>query len=308
MKNIIKQPELNINIKKCGNKEQSVNVIDEDSFEYGEISESVEEIAKSFSSSQMSFITSTPERRIVKEEEVEIVENEVEKRWSQVTHISESGPLQTCPQDYDFALNSVLSITQKNLIPQENRIDASDRFDKLLSIIQEENLMDESLLPLNADKSIAQSRRAAIMGQIEGIIQVLLMSLTKNKKMVLKIQKVKDFKDCEMNNAVLSQKETAIAVKHLSFTNKITQRTFTILLTLLCEIYKMLTKNISCTKRELYYRDTDLMVNQVTVNRAIDDICILLNVSQWELGVLSSSKGLIAGDLKIKIGKLNKTY
>jgi meiotic recombination protein SPO11 len=137
------------------------------------------------------------------------------------------------------------------------------------------------------------------MTQIENIIYTLLECLTEEKSMILKIRKVKDWNQCEMNNDVLTQKETEITVKQVSFTKKNTERTFTVITTILCEIYKMLSRNTSCTKRELYYRDVELMKSQSTVDRAIDEICKLLNVMPWELGVLSSSKGLVAGNLQM---------
>ena len=137
------------------------------------------------------------------------------------------------------------------------------------------------------------------MAQIENIIENLLLSLRKKKPMLFKIHKIKDWKDCTMTNDVLSQRETSIGIKTISFTNKNSERTFIIMTHLLCEIYKMLCQNTTCTKRELYYRDVELMKTQNSVNIAIDQICVLLNVHAWELGVLSSSKGLIAGDLVI---------
>lgn len=70
----------------------------------------------------------------------------------------------------------------------------------------------------------------------------------------------------------------------------------------MCEIYKMLSRNSKITRRELYYNDVDLFGNQESVNKAIETICALLNVQEYELGILSTSKGLIAGDLIINIG------
>ncbi|XP_054283413.1 meiotic recombination protein SPO11-like [Macrosteles quadrilineatus] len=65
----------------------------------------------------------------------------------------------------------------------------------------------------------------------------------------------------------------------------------------------------SCTMRgqsclaarqlELYYERTELFGSQTTVNTAVLDICDLLQASLWELRVLSTSKGLVAGNLTI---------
>jgi meiotic recombination protein SPO11 len=51
--------------------------------------------------------------------------------------------------------------------------------------------------------------------------------------------------------------------------------------------------------RELYYRDQELFETQVDVNQAIREICCLLEATPWELRIMSTSKGLVAGDLKI---------
>lgn len=131
------------------------------------------------------------------------------------------------------------------------------------------------------------------------LIEALVTSAVNQETMIIKLHRIKDWNDCKYESNVLSQKETAIKIKSLSFTNKNTERTFTIVVHLLGEIYKLLGQNITCTKRELYYRDVELMKSQVSVNKAIDEICKLLNVQCWELGVLSTSKGLVAGDLRI---------
>lgn len=105
-----------------------------------------------------------------------------------------------------------------------------------------------------------------------------------------------------MNNEILSQNEERIVTKSINFSNKNSERTFTITTVIMCEVYNMLSRNILCTKRELYYRDVELFGNQSNVNRALDTLCAMLNVQEFELGVLTSSKGLVAGDLVINIG------
>lgn len=130
----------------------------------------------------------------------------------------------------------------------------------------------------------------------------LLESLVQQKPMILKLRKIKSWSDCELNNEVLSQKETCVSTKSISFSNKASERSFTVTIVVMCEVYKMLSKNLTSTKRELYYRDVELFRNQESVNKAIDTLCAMLDVQEFELGVFSSSKGLVAGDLIINIG------
>lgn len=119
--------------------------------------------------------------------------------------------------------------------------------------------------------------------------------------MELKIRKIRDWKDCEMNKEVLSQKKRNVT-KLVSYGNKNSKKSFTVLVVVMCEVYKMLARNVSCTKRELYYRDVELFRNQEVINKTVNNICSMLNVQEFELGVTTSSKGLVVGALTIIIG------
>lgn len=124
------------------------------------------------------------------------------------------------------------------------------------------------------------------------------------KPLVLKIRTVRSWKDCEINNEILSQKEVNVS-KRISFGNKNTQKSFAVMVVVMCEVYQLLSRGTTCTKRELYYRDVELFGNQESVNKAVNDLCAMLNVQEFELGVTSSSKGLVAGDLTIITGDEN---
>lgn len=147
---------------------------------------------------------------------------------------------------------------------------------------------------------LAEKRRIAILSQIENIFKALLESLVQQKPMELKIREIRNWKDCELNDGgVLSQKESNIITRSIKFNSKASERTFTLTVTVMCEIYKMLSRKMKSTRRELYYSDVDLYNNQTSVNKAIETICAMLNVQEYELGILSSSRGLIAGDLAV---------
>lgn len=148
---------------------------------------------------------------------------------------------------------------------------------------------------------LTDARRTEILSQIEQIFKTLIESLVQQKPMELKIRTIKSWADCEMKQGILSQNESKITVKTMSFKNKASERTFSITVIVMAEIYKMLSRNTKSTRRELYYSDVDLFRNQESVNRAIETLCSLLNVQEHELGILSASKGLVAGDLIINI-------
>ena len=71
------------------------------------------------------------------------------------------------------------------------------------------------------------------------------------------------------------------------------------MLRLLGEIKNLLLTNETATKRDLYYRDVTLFRSkQLVVDRSITALANQLQVPRWQLNVLASSKGLIAGDFK----------
>lgn len=54
--------------------------------------------------------------------------------------------------------------------------------------------------------------------------------------------------------------------------------------------------------REIYYQEISVVRNRDLVDCALEIICVLLNSPPWELGIMASSKGLVAGALLIKNG------
>ncbi|XP_017655932.1 meiotic recombination protein SPO11 isoform X3 [Nannospalax galili] len=73
---------------------------------------------------------------------------------------------------------------------------------------------------------------------------------------------------------------------------------FALILKILSMIYKLIQSNTYATKRDIYYTDSQLFGNQTVVDTIIDDISCMLKVPRRSLHVLSTSKGLIAGNLR----------
>ncbi|NP_001292363.1 meiotic recombination protein SPO11 isoform d [Mus musculus] len=73
---------------------------------------------------------------------------------------------------------------------------------------------------------------------------------------------------------------------------------FALILKVLSMIYKLIQSDTYATKRDIYYTDSQLFGNQAAVDSAIDDISCMLKVPRRSLHVLSTSKGLIAGNLR----------
>ncbi|KAG8513360.1 Meiotic recombination protein SPO11, partial [Galemys pyrenaicus] len=73
---------------------------------------------------------------------------------------------------------------------------------------------------------------------------------------------------------------------------------FALILKILSMIYKLVQSNTYATKRDIYYMDSQLFGNQTIVDNIINDISCMLKVPRRSLHILSTSKGLIAGNLR----------
>uniref|UniRef100_A0A2K6G234 DNA topoisomerase (ATP-hydrolyzing) n=1 Tax=Propithecus coquereli TaxID=379532 RepID=A0A2K6G234_PROCO len=73
---------------------------------------------------------------------------------------------------------------------------------------------------------------------------------------------------------------------------------FALILKILSTIYKLVQSNTYATKRDIYYTDSQLFGNQTVVDNIISDISCMLKMPRRSLHILSTSKGLIAGNLR----------
>ena len=139
-----------------------------------------------------------------------------------------------------------------------------------------------------------------ILAKIEDAVVNFLHSIVHDKELAINVPHQPCKESCYFEDNILksSQKEKA-ELKKISFNRKASEHKFTIIVNLMSYIHTMLYTNTKCTKRELYYNNPTLMKDQSFVDSALSEISIFLNVPLWELNVLSSSKGLVAGHLQM---------
>lgn len=63
-------------------------------------------------------------------------------------------------------------------------------------------------------------------------------------------------------------------------------------------IYQLLESNTYSTKRDIYYQDPKLFKSQAVVDGIVDNLSCMLKIPRWNLHVLATSKGCVAGELK----------
>ncbi|GMH25041.1 hypothetical protein Nepgr_026884 [Nepenthes gracilis] len=77
-----------------------------------------------------------------------------------------------------------------------------------------------------------------------------------------------------------------------------------VLLRVLVIVQQLLQENRHCSKRDIYYMHPSVFSEQSVVDRAINDICILLECSRHNLNVVSVAKGLVMGWIRfLEAGK-----
>ncbi|XP_037893970.1 meiotic recombination protein W68, partial [Glossina fuscipes] len=97
------------------------------------------------------------------------------------------------------------------------------------------------------------------------------------------------------NDLIFTNSEIQI----ISYRCAASRERFTLFICILAEIHNLLLAHSYCTYRELFYRNSELADSQSKIQRAVNDLCYVLNTTFWNLGVFASSKGLMAGSLLI---------
>lgn len=125
---------------------------------------------------------------------------------------------------------------------------------------------------------------------IEKIVLIILKELVEEKNITLSYddRKSSNSRDCGK-------------VTRLSFISPKQVRKLVLSLKLLAIIYNLLQAQAVCTKRDIYYRNVTLYRKQSVVDDIVENIALLLHVPRWRLNVLATSKGLVAGNLIIRM-------
>ncbi|XP_057765479.1 meiotic recombination protein SPO11-1 isoform X2 [Salvia miltiorrhiza] len=118
------------------------------------------------------------------------------------------------------------------------------------------------------------------------------------------------FGDCCCSYNLASRKEI------LTLQRESQVRRLDLLLRVLVIVQQLLQEKKHCSKRDIYYMHPSAFKEQSAVDRAINDICILLKCSRHNLNVVSVGNGLVMGWVRFSeagrkfdcIGSPNKTY
>ncbi|OWP04320.1 hypothetical protein B2J93_9388 [Marssonina coronariae] len=164
---------------------------------------------------------------------------------------------------------------------------------------------DENALaasPSNPQVQIARIANSNQLGIVISKMEKIFESITdcildEKKELVIRLKsRSKKRQVLDENDSEALEKSTKI-----TFPSKNAKEAwkFTALLRILELSHEALVTGIVTTKRDIYYRDPELFMKQVVVDRYVDDIAYTFGVGRDALNVVAAAKGLVAGSFLV---------
>jgi meiotic recombination protein SPO11 len=144
---------------------------------------------------------------------------------------------------------------------------------------------------------ITMARRIQLMQLIEEIVLKHVKEIRDEKPPEFMIRNQRDWGNVIFDDLLKVKHIDEASKSAIKFVSKQSQDNFANIVHILGKVYSLLANSDTCTIRELYYQDVKIMQSKSAVDSAIRSICCLLDASPWELGLMSTSKGLVAGSL-----------
>ncbi|XP_055847854.1 meiotic recombination protein W68 [Episyrphus balteatus] len=206
-------------------------------------------------------------------------------------------------QQMDFSSEDGPSCSTKN--PLQPSCISPDLFSTSSTEDEEEkvsNFQVELIEPVKeiVCHNLTRNKTANLIANAEKFMIKLLKDLVNDGTASITVVNYRSWENSEISNGILSQKDPSNLIhRNVNLSNTKSRPHFAMIMYVLSEVYHLLVTGLTCTERELYYKDPDLFKNQAAINFAVKDVCSILNASPWELGIRQSSKGLIAGAINI---------
>ncbi|XP_067324310.1 meiotic recombination protein SPO11 [Anolis sagrei] len=136
-----------------------------------------------------------------------------------------------------------------------------------------------------------------VLRTIENVIEDVIICLSRNEAPVLILKNRSNWENIQFKDSVGLQLATNCTTRKIRCNCPKSATNFALFLKIFSIVYKMVQTNIYATKRDIFYTDTVLFGNQKVVDDIITDISCMLKIPRRNLHILSTSKGLIAGNL-----------
>ncbi|CAI9279979.1 unnamed protein product [Lactuca saligna] len=143
----------------------------------------------------------------------------------------------------------------------------------------------------------SSSRSNHLLQKIRDFIRSIVEDLSLGRSPVIYIHRFRNYCTDTSGNCYCSH-DSIKGVEILTLQRECHARRLDILLRVLLIVQQLLQENRHGSKRDIYYMHPSVFQEQSIVDRAINDICILLQCSRHNLNVVSVSKGLVMGWLR----------
>ncbi|XP_064626752.1 meiotic recombination protein SPO11-like [Lineus longissimus] len=144
-----------------------------------------------------------------------------------------------------------------------------------------------------------------VMLLLEGVIKDVVRMISKNEPPVLSMASRTSWDNIRYTEGVGVQLKKDGKTSSIRFNSLTSVNKFALTLKVISIIYKLVQTDSYCTKRDLYYQDPHLFTNQAVVDDIVDNVSCMIQVPRWDLHVLATSKGCVAGDLKYTEADMN---
>ncbi|XP_068086985.1 meiotic recombination protein SPO11 [Anabrus simplex] len=141
---------------------------------------------------------------------------------------------------------------------------------------------------------------AQLMASIERLVLDVVESVARGDAPHLKIRNRRDWSNIKFGSRVQLKSVGEASNTLVKWSNPRCRDRFSVLLMVLAKSHWLLATRSTCTRRELYYQNVSAVRGQSAIDAAVRDVCCLLEAPSWELGLLATSKGLIAGPLVLE--------
>ncbi|KAK5615885.1 endodeoxyribonuclease [Crenichthys baileyi] len=158
-------------------------------------------------------------------------------------------------------------------------------------------LMNNVDFKAESQHSVGEISPDEILTRIEGVILGIVTSLSRDEVPILVLPNRSSWANVSFDSAVGLQMSSERSVTSVRSDCPSSASKFGQILKILSVIFRLVQSNSYATKRDIYYKNTQLFGSQRTVDSIIDDISCMLKIPRRSLHVLATSKGLISGDL-----------
>ncbi|XP_010644557.1 meiotic recombination protein SPO11-1 isoform X2 [Vitis vinifera] len=149
----------------------------------------------------------------------------------------------------------------------------------------------------------SSSQRSDLLRKIREFTRSILDDLSIGKSPVVLIDRFRNYCTDNTGNCCCSS-DLSKGKEILTLQRECHARRLDVLLRVLLIVQQLLQENRHGSKRDIYYMHPSVFSDQSVVDRAINDICILLQCSRHNLNVVSVGKGLVMGWLRfLEAGK-----